>query len=275
MISNEKIIGILAILIVSIISFSASAKETIRIAYTPPWSAGLETIRSIKKLPPSIKKIELIAIDRKYQICALKGGKFDIVLLGHNQWFNSLVKDPPFIAIAEIGPNLAVVNKAIFQSKTVALTKFLKTWQKGWLQSGYPYGMQPPIPFSLAKNYDELLKGMEVTKPAFTENQIEKYTKKLIPFIPVTEWNPNKVLIMIEDYYHSYGIPIKHSINAVPKKTYNGRVLNIYSEHLELDRDPCKSDIVNFKAPYTKNPTDNKVTCEKIVYKIYNVTQGE
>ena len=275
MISNQKIIGILAILIVSITSFSASAQETIRIAYTPPWSAGLETIRSIKKLPPSIKNIELIETDRKYQICALKQEKTNIVLLSRNQWFNSLVKKPPFIAISEIGPQLAVVNKAIFQTKTVALTEFLRTWQKEWLESGYPYGVQPPTPFSLAKNYNELLEGMEITKPGFTENQIEKYTKKLIDFIPVTKWDPNKVLIMTEDYYHSYSIPVKHSINAVPKKTYTGRVLEIYSKTLELDRDPCESDIVNFKAPYTKNPTGNNVICEKIVYKIYDITQDE
>ena len=275
MISNQKIIGILAIFIVTITSFSVSAKETIRIGYIPPWSAGLETIRSIKKLPHSIKKIELIATDRKYQILALNKAEFNIVLLGRNQWFNSLSKNPPFIAVAEIGPYLAVVNKAISQSKTVALTEFLKTWQKRWLELGYPYGVQPPIPSSLAKNYKELLEGIETKKPVFTENEIEKYTKKLIPLMPVTKWNPSKVLTMTAEFYRSYSILVKHSINAVPGKTYKGRVLGLYEKHLELDRDPCERSMVNFRDPYMKRDTGNTVTCEKIVYKIYNVTQED
>jgi hypothetical protein len=269
------IVKIFAFLIIAcFISLSANAADNLSIAFPDQWNTGAKTLeRAAKSLRGTNIKIDLISMSFEAVVPALLTRKTEMIIVSRNFWFETLFTDNPFVAVAEIGPFLPVVEKAVLDRKWKIVKMFLNAWQKEWIESGLPYGIQPPDPLLLMLNYNELAYSVVGGKSVSDTDRFKDYTAKLIKPVQF-KWNARSAIQMTREYYHSFKKMVIHSTNAMPGQEYEGRITNVYSTHLELDKNPCNFDIVYFKEPYTKTETDKTVECEGKNYKIYLIVKN-
>jgi hypothetical protein len=255
-------------------SLAFGEKESIQIYYAEPWKVGIDTIGMLPKLFPT----------GGVYAAALKGGVggtvpvdfvikpwhdgIDMVILTQTTWFEALNKGHSVPTVAELGPYLAVVNGDVLQKKQTTIVKFLENWQSAWLKTYYPYGVQPPEIDFLKKKYGNFLR----EKGSIRVIDIVPLTKILIKHIPV-KFSPKEALVISKDYYASIGVNVSNLSNAKQGQKYEGRIMDEFSEYLELDKNPCECDLVHVEKPYDKKKTDKTKYCENKDWDIYEVVK--
>lgn len=272
----------LTTLIVAFPLLSARAEVTIRIGYAQPWSAGEDTIKKMLEILPYKKyEIKLIKTDEtvRNSIQLLAQKRVDIAILRHSQWFIAINAGLPFLAVAETGPHLAVVNEPVFRAKRENITGFLVDWQNSWSKTDYPYGVQPPEVRFLTSKYEDFLHGLGPGLGPGKVNLESKYSRKFMVAAfggKPLKWSSAralKALAMTKDYYASIGIKIINVRNATKGETYEGRIKQRFSQFIELDKNPCKDDLINIEKPYNEIVTGKTKICDGKIWRIYRVTK--
>jgi hypothetical protein len=253
-------------------SLAFGEKESIEIYYAEPWKVGIDTVGMLPKMFPTWEvyaalkgsRGSTVPVDSLFKPWGYD--RIDMVILPQNQWFEALNKGYSIPTVAELGPYLAVVNGDVLQKKQTTIAKFLENWQSAWLKTNYPYGVQPPEIDFLKKKYGNFLR----EKGSIKGIDIVPLTKILIERKPVKFW-PEKALAISKDYYASIGVKFKSLTNAKPGEKYEGRIMDEFTEYIEMDKNPCERDLVHVGEPYDKKKTDKTKYCENKDWDIYEV----
>ena len=84
---------------------------------------------------------------------------------------------------------------------------------------------------------------------------------------------PEKALVISKDYYASIGVNVKSLASAKKGEKYNGRIIDEFSEYIELDKNPCELELVHIEKPYDKRKTGETKNCEDKEWDIYEVAK--
>lgn len=252
-------------------SLAIEAKETITIHAAQPWKAGRDTIKMMASISPVWEKYAYLAMGTEPVNSVIKPTiyyKMDVGILTQKQWFEALNGGYPVVAVAEIGPYVATVNEYVFKYKQASIAEFIENWQGAWLKTDYPYGVQPPQITFLNKKYSDFLKERGLVQAI----DLSSFTKILIRYRPV-KFTPTKALLISRDYYASIGVNVRSLTIAKPGETIEGRIMDEFSEYIELDKNPCELDLVNIEKPYDKKKTSKTKNCEGKEWDIYEVVK--
>ncbi len=263
--------GLLTIFSMAIPSLALGVEEDIKIHFAGPWRAGVDTVKVMEHISPKWGKYTFLVIGRAPMNSIVKYAKdneIDMAILAQNQWFEALNEGHSFVAVAEMGPYVAVVNEDVFRKKNTTIAEFLQTWQSAWLKTDYPYGVQPPEISFLKKKYSDFSREQGLVR----FRDISPLTKILIKHRPVKSL-PEKALVMSRDYYASIGVNVRSLSNAKPGETYEGRIMDEFSEYIELDKNPCELDLINIEKPHDKKKTGKSKNCEGKEWDIYHVAK--
>lgn len=250
----------------------AGAQVSFRIGYASPWRAGVETIR---KSPSKAYTTKLLGKEGYAGLTSDLGeDRLDIAMVLHGQWIFSVIGGSPFVAVASVGPRLAIVNKRLLnqRKKREALTEFLNLWQGVWLSSRFPYGVQPPRVKFLARKYETLVSGaLPGAVTMWKDIALEKLVPRMINR-KVVKWERKLARVLVKDYALSIRRSFTEIKNAQPGESYTGTIEGEGDEFLLVDRNPCNGWLVNFTSPYESRP-EGTTECGRQRVALFKVTQ--
>ncbi len=257
----------------------AFSESEIKIAYAQPWRAGIDTVDALKiRLSNEDIIINLVGTKKMKEIDLLSKGIVNMAVIDNAGWNQASKKGYKFRCVAVIGPYLVAATDLEIKNNKMIFAGILKAWQEEWKKSGYPYGVQPPKPYSSTENCITFSKGMAGKVPALclSPEQWDKATAQLVGATeaPVGWIDPKKLVIASTDYYLSQGLSVKLK-TASAGYDYYGIIRNDYEgSHIELDQNPCNLSIINITEPYTKRETTKTIICDGLKYFYYRVKKN-